>query len=122
VQPPADPLFFMLHNNVDRLWAKWQLLRGRFNSTQVTSYDRQGNGNPAIGGPNGIGNFTNDTMWPWNGAITPPRPPAAPGGGFPASPIRNFPGNTPNVAQMIDFHGKINLNNNLMFAYDDVPF
>ncbi len=121
-QAPADPLFFMLHANVDRLWAKWQLIRGRFNPALVDSYDRQGNGNAAIGGNNGIGNFTNDTMWPWNGVIGNPRPNTAPGGGLPATPIRNFPGTTPRVSQMMDYHGRINLNNDLMFAYDDVPF
>ena len=34
-----DPLFFLLHCNVDRLWAKWQRQFGRFNPAQAASYD-----------------------------------------------------------------------------------
>ena len=34
-----DPLFFLLHCNVDRLWAKWQRQNGRFNAAQAASYD-----------------------------------------------------------------------------------
>ena len=34
-----DPLFFLLHCNVDRLWAKWQRQNGRFNPAQAASYD-----------------------------------------------------------------------------------
>ena len=33
--PPKDPLFFLLHCNVDRLWAKWQRQNGRFNPAQA---------------------------------------------------------------------------------------
>jgi tyrosinase len=119
---PADPLFFMLHANVDRLWAKWQFIRGRFNNGSTDSYPRQGNAPANVSGEFGVGNFANDTMWPWNDVITPPRPASAPGNRFPNSPIRNFPGTTPIVSQMIDYHGKINLNNDLCFAYDDVPY
>ena len=34
-----DPLFFLLHCNVDRLWAKWQRQNGRFNPAVAASYD-----------------------------------------------------------------------------------
>ena len=30
-----DPLFFLLHSNVDRLWAKWQWLHHRFDVTST---------------------------------------------------------------------------------------
>ena len=30
-----DPLFFLLHANVDRLWAKWQWLKQRFDATSA---------------------------------------------------------------------------------------
>ena len=33
-----DPLFFLLHCNVDRLWAKWQRNFLRFNPAQAASY------------------------------------------------------------------------------------
>src|SRR6185503_11440216 len=36
---PHDPLFFLLHCNVDRLWAKWQQQRGRFDPALASSYD-----------------------------------------------------------------------------------
>ena len=51
--------FFLLHCNVDRLWAKWQRLNGRFDPAQAASYDSNP-GNP-------IGHNLADTMWPWNG-------------------------------------------------------
>ena len=34
-----DPLFFLLHCNVDRLWAKWQRQNGRFDPALAASYD-----------------------------------------------------------------------------------
>src|SRR6266513_2066091 len=34
-----DPLFFLLHANVDRLWAKWQRRFDRFDSTVAASFD-----------------------------------------------------------------------------------
>lgn len=125
---PADPLFFMLHCNVDRLWAKWQWLIGDssgnalFDPTSSDAYPRQGNGNPAAGGEGGIGNFTDDTMWPWNGISGAPRPATAPGGPFPLSLIASQPGTTPVVADTIDFHGQDQLSRSLGFAYDDVPY
>ena len=33
-----DPLFFLLHCNVDRLWAKWQWIRKRTSSGQLTRF------------------------------------------------------------------------------------
>jgi tyrosinase len=119
---PADPLFFLLHCNIDRLWAKWQWLKGLFQQTNVDAYPRQGNGNSSVGGEFGIGNFTKDTMWPWNGIHTSPRPPHAPGTGLPQSPLTTFPGKRPILADMIDYHGQNALSNNLHFAYNDVSF
>ena len=37
-----DPLFFLLHCNVDRLWAKWQRNNNRFNAAVAASYDSGG--------------------------------------------------------------------------------
>jgi tyrosinase len=126
-QAPADPLFFLLHCNVDRLWAKWQWLKDKFKTDDVDAYPNQGNGNPSRSGETGIGNFTNDTMWPWNkvtGSSSPgnPRPPHAPGNGMPVSPLANFPSIKPTIAEVIDYQGQISLSNNLHFAYDDVPY
>ena len=33
-----DPLFYLLHCNVDRLWAKWQWLRRRFDKTSTGTF------------------------------------------------------------------------------------
>jgi tyrosinase len=106
-----DPLFFMLHCNVDRLWAKWQWLFQRHDPAVAASY-RQGNR---------VGHRLADTMWPWNQVTTPPRPPTAPGGTFAASPSTPLPGATPTVQQMLDYQGKL-VGTALGFDYDDVPF
>jgi tyrosinase len=126
---PSDPLFFLLHTNVDRLWAKWQWAKGlQFNPTSTTAFPNIGNGPPNIGKRiNGLGDFSNDTIWPWNNenAINKPgspRPSTSPGGPFPPSPLTALPGPKPTVGSMIDFHGNFNLGSNLMFAYEDVPF
>ena len=109
-----DPLFFLLHCNVDRLWAKWQLQNSRFNSTQAASYDSNP-GNP-------IGHNLPDTMWPWNGITGGPRPPTAPGGPMASSPCVSAPGATPRVRDMLDYLGKVNAAGLMGFSYDDVPF
>ena len=109
-----DPLFFLLHCNVDRLWAKWQLQNSRFNSAQAASYDSNP-GNP-------IGHNLPDTMWPWNGITGPPRPPTAPGGPMASSPCVSAPGPTPRVRDMLDYLGKVSAAGLMGFSYDDVPF
>jgi tyrosinase len=109
-----DPLFFMLHCNVDRLWAKWQRLNGRFDPAQAASYDSAA--------ANRIGHHLPDTMWPWNGVTSPPRPPTAPGGTLAPSPITAAPGPQPRVQSTLDFQGRINALSRMGFDYDDVPF
>jgi tyrosinase len=111
---PKDPLFFMLHANVDRLWALWQWLNRRTNADDLNVYTPQ----------NRDGRRLNDTMWPWNGVITPPRPNFAPGSGMPVSPVTATPGKKPTVRNMIDYHGsRASLPLDwLGFSYDDVPF
>jgi tyrosinase len=109
-----DPLFFLLHCNVDRLWAKWQRQRGRFNPALAASYDNSG-GNP-------IGHNLPDTMWPWNGVTGAPRPPTAPGGAMAASACVSAPGPTPRVRDCLDYHGVVNAASHMGFDYDDVQF
>lgn len=108
-----DPLFFLLHCNVDRLWAKWQRQNNRFNPATAASYD---------GASNPIGHNLPDTMWPWNGITGPPRPPTAPGGTMAPSPCVSAPGLSPRVRDSLDFQGKVSAASNLGFDYDDVPF
>ncbi|MEO8071383.1 MAG: tyrosinase family protein, partial [Acidobacteriota bacterium] len=38
---PKDPLFFMLHSNVDRLWALWQWINRRTNADLPATYTGQ---------------------------------------------------------------------------------
>lgn len=115
-----DPLFFLLHCNVDRLWAKWQWLFDRHDKFDNNSYSSIG----AAGDPGSIrvGHNSRDSMWPWNQIATPPRPPSPSRGSFPFSSFTNAPGSTPIVEQMIDYQGKIDPNEMLCFDYDDVPF
>ena len=107
-----DPLFFLLHCNVDRLWAKWQRQNGRFNAAQAASFDNDG-GNP-------IGHNLSDTMWPWNGITGGQRPPTAPGGTMATSPCVGAPGLTPRVRDCLDYHGVVAAGGNMGFDYDDV--
>lgn len=108
-----DPLFFLLHCNVDRLWAKWQRKFGRFNAAQAASFDENA--------ANPIGHHLNDTMWPWNGITGGQRPPTAPGGALAGSACVTAPGPQPQVRQSIDFQGVVNANAVMGFDYDDVP-
>jgi tyrosinase len=109
-----DPLFFLLHCNVDRLWAKWQRQNGRFDAAQAASYD-SGAGNP-------IGHNLPDTMWPWNGITGGQRPPTAPGGSLATSPCVSAPGPQPRVQDGLDYQGTLTAASRLGFDYDDVPF
>jgi len=108
-----DPLFFLLHCNVDRLWALWQVSNQRLDPNTPFSYST-----PV---PNTTGHQLIDTMWPWNQVTGSPRPPTAPGGTFPESRLTGRPGLTPKVIDMIDYHGTT-LNESLEFDYEDVPF
>jgi tyrosinase len=115
-----DPLFFLLHANVDRLWAKWQWANQRFDVTSIETFSAQGSaGDP---GANRVGHNLNDTMWPWNQVTTPPRPPTAPGGTLAPSPLTNAPGLSPEVRALIDYQGVLTPPSRLGFDYDDVPF
>jgi len=108
-----DPLFFLLHSNVDRLWAKWQWVNKAFDKAVSTHYDNSSTR---------IGHRLTDTMWPWNGVTEAPRPPTAPGGGLALSPCVSAPGATPVVSSMLDFQGRLATTSRLGFDYDDVPY
>jgi tyrosinase len=111
---PKDPLFFLLHCNVDRLWAKWQRKFSRFDATVVASFDTIAASRP--------GHKLPDTMWPWNGVTGNTRPPTAPGGPMSASPRVSAPGPQPRVQDMLDYQGVIAAVSELGFDYDDAPF
>jgi tyrosinase len=123
---PADPLFFMLHANVDRLWAKWQWLRDRSDPALNETYYKRGLGpiNPDPNRTNAdrIGNFLEDSLWPWNGIVGDPRPRTAPGTYYPPSPFLTVPGRYPTNRSSIDFQGQVDRSRALGFYYDDVPY
>jgi tyrosinase len=108
-----DPLFFMLHCNVDRLWAKWQLANNRFDPTNVNAYS--GGASPRAG------DAPTDTMWPWNDETGGTRPPTAPGDAFPQLSFTSKPSPSITVAETIDYIGRVE-GNELHFDYDDVPY
>jgi tyrosinase len=108
-----DPLFFMLHANVDRLWAKWQWVKHHARSTDPDAF--------APTPKSHVGHHLGDTMWPWNGVTGRPRPSTAPGGHFPNNVATPAPGPTPKVEAMID-HLAVSGGEALGYAYDDVPF
>ncbi len=108
-----DPLFFLLHANVDRLWAKWQRKVGRFDASAADSF---------APGVFRVGHNLDDTMWPWNGVVTPPRPSTAPGGALANSPCVTAPGPTPQVRNCFDYQGAISSAAQMGFDYDDVRF
>lgn len=110
-----DPLFFLLHCNVDRLWALWQRRNGRFNPAQAASYD-------TTVPPSRIGHNLPDTMWPWNGITGGSRPPTAPGGAMAPSQCVSAPGPQPRVRDSLDYQGTVNAISRLGFDYDDVRF
>jgi tyrosinase len=120
-----DPLFFLLHCNVDRLWAKWQWTNDRFDPLAADAYSPQGSFPPSPPpGSSRKGHYAEDTMWPWNeeigaGSATTPlddRPPTAPGGPFPTTVgFVLFPPSTPRPRDVIDYRTE-------SFAYDDVEF
>lgn len=122
---PADPLFFMLHCNVDRLWAKWQWMKDRFEPDDAEAYYKQGSGpvNPDSMRSNAdrIGNFLRDTLWPWNGLGGDPRPRTAPGTYYPSS-FLGVPDRYPTIHSAIDYQGQLDVRRNLGFSYDDVPY
>jgi tyrosinase len=121
---PCDPLFFLLHSNVDRLWAMWQWKLKRFDPSKMESYRFQRSaGQP---GARRIGHNKLDSMWPWNGVMgsgnPDDRPPTAPGGPLASSTIASAPPPSPLVGDMIDYQGHFLPSNWLGFDYHDVPY
>jgi tyrosinase len=114
-----DPLFFLLHANVDRLWAKWQWISRRFDVTNVSTYSAQG----SAGSPTAtrVGHNLNDTMWPWNQVTGFPRPATAPGGTLAPSPLAAAPGPSPTVRALIDYQGVRTPASRIGVDFYDVP-
>ncbi|MEL6552538.1 MAG: tyrosinase family protein [Cyanobacteria bacterium J06621_11] len=56
---PYDPIFWLHHANVDRLWAQWQD-QGHSGNTFYPATDRP------------FGHNLSDPMWPWDGGLSAP--------------------------------------------------
>jgi tyrosinase len=108
-----DPIFFLLHSNVDRLWAKWQLTNNLWSTPDSATYSDAGSEK--------VGDALGDTMWPWNGVSGGTRPPTAPGGPLPQLPFPSKPPPQPALRDVIDYIGRTQGNSN-HFDYDDVPY
>lgn len=79
-----DPIFFMLHSNVDRIWWEWQQARkaeweaanagGTFQASQYADYYWDGT-DPGGGTPDPIWtqrHQIDSLMWPWDGTASGP--------------------------------------------------
>ena len=120
-QPIQDPLFFMLHTNVDRLWARWQQQTGRWDPLNTDTYPNQG----VATGTQRAGQFMLDPLWPWSTSGTP-------GGDFPQTIGQpNAPPAKPTILNAIDYQQEWSTNNSgtpqhgtysLGFDYIDVPY
>lgn len=68
---PRDPLFYLLHANVDRAWAQWQSRHNKhiFEQNDGSIYSAVGS-YPGVSVPERFrkGSYAQDVMWPWNGS------------------------------------------------------
>lgn len=135
VLAPRDPLFFLLHCNVDHVWAKWQWMHDRYNTSDRITYDLLGSFYaPAPGVPlpdvsanRTLGQYADDTMWPWDnvtGGVSgsaEERPQIAILTPFPETLGSESNGKKPTVKSMIDYIGITNNSpgSDLGFGYDD---
>ena len=115
-----DPLFFLLHSNIERLWAKWQFTNNRYDPNDVDSYDLQGSfasppaglapvyaaSGSSISQNRTLGHYLEDTIWPWNdvtgGVGLEERPATAPLTPLPTA-IGSIFGGKPSVGSTIEF-------------------
>lgn len=132
---PRDPLFFLLHCNVDRLWALWQFIFDRYGVRESSSYPYQkkleisAHSDGLISGmfPE-LWKVADTRQWPWDTGQSKPghlQPPGTRGDNFTTSAaggkVLDSP-SSPNLADAIDAFAFEDLGNYLGFSYDDVPF
>ena len=126
-----DPLFFMLHSNVDRLWAMWQWTYGRKDPAATAAYAPQGAYPNPGSGTIWLGHYARDLMWPWDGRtgfVVPGdsrtrRPATAPGGPLPVLQSPAAALTKPRPSDVVAFDRWTLLGRaGLGYGYDDVPF
>ena len=126
-----DPLFFMLHSNVDHLWAMWQWLNLRDDPSSADAYSPQGEYPVPGSGTIWLGHYANDSMWPWDlrtgevvaGDSRTRRPASAPGGRMPVLLAPAAALQVPRPRDLIDYDRWTLLGRSgLGYSYDDVPF
>jgi tyrosinase len=118
---PEDPLFFLLHCNVDRLWALWQSMfeRDDQNDRRTYPYQQAGDADPW--------EIIDARQWPWDGGTSQPDgllPPGTRQENFARSElvVANFPDNSPRLKHAIDPYAHHSADQYLGFGYDDVPY
>lgn len=148
----ADPLFYLLHSQIDRQWAYWQrehnrhgIVGGAQTFEAPEHYDNAGDFDDPGNVDHYKGAFLEDGQWPWDGTTggagraqrpanqgtmgfdenTPDSLPVIPMTPFPASVRRNLWPATdaiPRPRNLIDYLGKFVPQDGLGFCYDDVPY
>lgn len=125
---PRDPLFFLLHGNVDRAWAEWQERFDRFDATDPASYSVQGS-YPGPSDPRRFrkGSYALDAMWPWSqdtGAGTSDRGDNWPGTVFrlPPGPASAGPVIPPTPGSMVDYMNVTGIGKAHFSCYDHIDF
>jgi tyrosinase len=122
-----DPLFFLLHCNADRLWARWQLINGRFGDDEL-AYSPRGTFSAApVPKAHRIGAYSLEKFWPWGGQVDQnpdvrrqdDYPPTAPGGQLPQV-TGLAPKPAPTAEEMLDYLGLQKPEHQLGFCYDDI--
>lgn len=128
---PRDPLFYLLHANVDRAWAQWQAKFNKLspNPQDVTVYSGPGV-YPGASSPNRFrkGSYADDAMWPWSGSGgnqgTPDAfddwPPFA--YSLEGGPQGAGPSNPPTPISMVDYLDVNGRGNAHWACYDDIDY
>lgn len=117
---PRDPLFFLLHANVDRLWGVWQFAYDRMQPNDRLSYPFQ------VDGDAEPWKIISAPQWPWADILSQPGrllPPGSRRNNFPSVTAGlNFDSSVPTLAQAIDILADSGRSDYIGTGYDDVPF
>ncbi len=124
---PRDPLFYLLHANVDRAWLAWQRKEEAFDSANIVHYFPQGQFD-VLTSTLHQGSYVRDSQWPWNLAGGNQGTPQASDDwpnvvfGLSAGITNVGPSMIPLVSESIDFMNSLGSGNPHNYSYDDQPF